>query len=102
MGLLIFDLVWPIKDFGGGELDEYPIFWGRKAHREDWIRLLMKLSAPWRLSVSAGSRVTFGVWMPRMSYHRTVRRILHRGQSCSQDLGVRNSDVVRFWRRPTD
>ena len=69
MGLLIFDLVWPIKDFGGGELDEHPIFLGRKAHRGDWIRLLMQSSVPWRLSVSAGSRVTFGVWMPRMSFH---------------------------------
>ena len=69
MGLLIFDLVWLIKDFGGGELDEHPIFLGRKAHRRDWIRLLMQSSVPWRLSVSAGSRVTFGVWMPRMSFH---------------------------------
>ena len=30
MGLLILDLVWPIKDFGGGELDECRILWAVK------------------------------------------------------------------------
>ena len=30
MGLLIHDLVWPINDFGGGELDECRIFWAVK------------------------------------------------------------------------
>ena len=102
MGRLILDWVRPMirfdgGDFDGRDLDERPIFWGRNANCGDWIRLPMTSSSLKRKRHRVLADGCHECRFTERSYGRFIVDI-PRLKICA----VRNSSLVRFWRRPTD